>query len=153
MSEVTSHLELACRETAAGFPSARAVLKPRKARPFYGRHPWVLDSAIARVEGAAADGDVIDLVTDGGKFVARGIFNGRSRIRVRLYTWDTTHALDGAFWRGRLQTALALRKKLGLDAPEGAARLVYSEADGLSGLVVDRYSEWLAVQVTGYGMA
>ena len=132
---------------------AQAVLKPRKARPFYGRHPWVLDSAIAHIEGCAQDGEVVDLLSDGGKFVARGIVNSRSRIRVRLYTWDNTEALDGAFWKRRLVAAVRLRQDLGLDDPDGAARLVFSEADGLSGLVVDRYTGWLAVQVTALAMA
>jgi 23S rRNA (cytosine1962-C5)-methyltransferase len=50
----------------------QVVLKPRKARPFYGRHPWVLDSAIDRVDGAPADGDVVDLLSEKGKFIARG---------------------------------------------------------------------------------
>src|SRR5262245_56171006 len=106
---------------AAGFAAAQAILKPRKARPFFGRHPWVLDSAIARVEGAPADGDVVDLLTDAGKFVARGLFNSRSRIRVRLYTWNNAEALDRAFWRRRLTTAVALRDRLGLGGPQSAA--------------------------------
>jgi 23S rRNA (cytosine1962-C5)-methyltransferase len=141
------------RETAPGFGTARVVLSPRKARPFYGRHPWVLDSAIARLDGDAADGDVVDLFADTGKFIARGIYNSRSRIRVRLYSWDATESLDESFWRRRLQDALALRRVLGYDDPAGAARLVYSESDGLSGLIVDRYADWLAVQVTSLGMA
>ena len=86
----------------------QVILKPRKARPFYGRHPWVLDSAVDRVEGTPADGDVVDLLSDKGKFIARGIFNSRSRIRVRLYTWDAAETLDEAFWRRRLEAAVAL---------------------------------------------
>jgi 23S rRNA (cytosine1962-C5)-methyltransferase len=144
--------EISPRETAVGFAVAQAVLKPRKARPFYGRHPWVLDSAIARIEGKSNDGDIVDLVADAGKFVARGIYNSRSRIRVRLYTWDINQPLDESFWRNRLEQAIALRQSLGLDARDGATRLVFSEADGLSGLVVDRYADWLAVQVTGLGI-
>ncbi len=139
-------------ETAVGFAAAQAILKPRKARPFYGRHPWVLDSAIHHIQGEVADGDVVDLMTDTGKFVARGIFNSQSRIRVRLYSWDIHQALDDAFWRGRLETAVALRQTLGLEKRDGACRLVFSEADGLSGLVVDRLGEWLSVQVTGLGI-
>lgn len=131
----------------------RAVLKPRKARPFYGRHPWVLDSAIERIEGIAADGDVVELVSDKGKFIARGLYNSRSRIRVRLYTWQKTEPLDAAFWRRRLEAAVGLRKDLGYDDPQGAARLVFSEGDGLSGLVVDRYGQYLAIQVTALGIA
>jgi len=131
----------------------RAILKPRKARPFYGRHPWVLDTAIDRIEPAAVDGDAVDLVSDKGKFVARGLYNGRSRIRIRLYTWQKTEPLDAAFWRRRLEAAASLRKDLGYDDPQGAARLVFSEGDGLSGLVVDRYGEHLAVQVTALAVA
>src|SRR4051812_8945786 len=81
----------------AGLSSARAVLKPRKSKPFFGRHPWVLDSAIARIEGNPADGDVIDLISEKNKFIARGIYNSRSRIRVRLYTWNAAELLDDDF--------------------------------------------------------
>ncbi len=132
---------------------SQVILKPRKARPFYGRHPWVLDSAIDRVEGPPADGDVVDLLSDKGKFIARGIFNGRSRIRVRLYTWHAAETLDEAFWRRRLESAIGFREQLGYDDPRGAARLVFSEGDGLSGLIVDRYADYLAVQVTALAMA
>jgi 23S rRNA (cytosine1962-C5)-methyltransferase len=131
----------------------KVFLNPRKSRPFYARHPWVLDSAVERVEGPAADGDVVDLYNEKGKFIARGFLNGRSRIRVRLYTWNAGETLDENFWRGRLENAIHLRRELGYDDPQGAARLVFSEGDGLSGLIVDRYTDYLAVQVTSLGMA
>ena len=131
----------------------QVVLKPRKSRPFYGRHPWVLDSAVDRVDGTPSDGDTVDLLSDKGKFIARGIFNSRSRIRVRLYTWDMAETLDEAFWHKRLESAIHFRKQLGYDDQQGAARLVFSEGDGLSGLIVDRYGDFLAVQVTALAMA
>jgi len=131
----------------------QVILRPRKARPFFGRHPWVLDSAIDRVEGDPADGDVVDLLSDKGKFIARGVFNSQSRIRVRLYAWDAAEALDEPFWRGRLESAIAFRRQLGYDDPRGAARLVFSEGDRLSGLIVDRYGAYLAVQVTAQAIA
>ncbi len=133
--------------------SARVVLRAGKAKPFVGRHPWVLASAIERVEGNPADGDVVDLVSGTGHFVARGIWNSQSRIRVRLYTWRSEQALDDAFWHGRLEEAVQLRSLLGYDVPSGATRLVYSEGDGLSGLIVDRYGPYLVVQVTAAAMA
>jgi len=132
---------------------ARVLLKPRKARPFFGRHPWVLDSAIGRIEGSPADGDVVDLCSDRAGFIARGILNSRSRIHVRLYTWNEAEALDEAFWRRRLESAVQLRSALRYDQPEDAARLVFSEGDGLSGLIVDRYGEYLVVQVTALALA
>jgi 23S rRNA (cytosine1962-C5)-methyltransferase len=133
--------------------AAQAVLKPRKARPFFGRHPWVLDSAVERIKGDAKDGDVVDLLSEKGKFIARGLFNGGSRIRVRLYTWDAGEALDERLWRRRLESAVAFRRQLGLLEPSDACRLVFSESDGLSGLIVDRYADYLAVQPTALAMA
>ena len=138
---------------ASGLPVATVILKPKRARPFFGRHPWVLDAAVARVEGSPADGDVVDLATHEGRFVARGLWNSASRLRVRLYTFAAEVQLDDALWRARLESAVALRRSLGLDAREGAARLVNSEGDDLSGLVVDRYGDYLAVQVTALAMA
>lgn len=141
------------RETAAGFGQALVVLKPRKATPFYARHPWVFASAVDAVEGDCGDGDVVDLVSEKRKFIARGIINQRSRLLVRLYTWNPSQALDDGFWRQRIQRAVGLRTQLGYDDPAGAARLVYSEADGLSGLVVDRYAGHLVVQVNSLALA
>ena len=86
-------------------------------------------------------------------FIARGIFNGRSRINVRLYTWNEAEPLDDAFWRRRIDAALQLRSVLAYGGPVGAARLVFSEADGLSGLIVDRYRDYLVIQVTALAMA
>ena len=136
-----------------GLPTATVVLKPKRARPFFGRHPWVLDSAVAKVEGQPADGDVVDLATHDGHFVARGLWNSQSRMRVRLYAFDASTKLDTELWHTRLASALALRKTLGLDERAGATRLVNSEGDDLSGLIVDRYGEYLAVQVTALAMA
>ncbi len=126
----------------------RVVLKASKVRAFATQHPWVLDASIDHVIGGPADGDEVDLVTDKGKFVARGIYNGRSRIRVRLYSWNRREPIDDDFWRRRLESALALRRRIGYDDPQGACRLVFSEGDGLSGLIVDRYADWLTIQVT-----
>jgi 23S rRNA (cytosine1962-C5)-methyltransferase len=140
-------------ERAPGLSLPQVRLKPRKARPFYGRHPWVLDSAIDHIDPTAADGDAVDLVCDKGKWIARGILNRASRIQVRLYTWSPGEALDEAFWRQRLETAVQLRRDLGYDQPKGAARLVFSEADGLSGLVVDRYGDHIVMLVTSLAMA
>jgi 23S rRNA (cytosine1962-C5)-methyltransferase len=130
---------------------SRVILKPRRAAPFFGRHPWVYPGAIERVEGDPADGDVVDLVSSADNFVARGLFNSKSKIRVRLFTWDPATQLDEAFFRAKLAAAIRLRREtLGMGA---ACRLVFSESDGLPGLVVDQYDRWLAVQFTSFGLA
>jgi 23S rRNA (cytosine1962-C5)-methyltransferase len=130
------------------------VLKPRRARPFFGMHPWVFAGAVDSVQGEPADGAVVDLVSHAGNFIARGLYNSRSKLRVRLYTWAEDIALDADFFRDRLHAAIALRREvLGLTRPGQACRLVYSESDGLSGLIVDRYDRWLVVQLTSLAMA
>lgn len=133
--------------------SARILLHPRRARPFYGRHPWVYPGAIAVVEGAPADGDIVEVHSHTGNFVARGLYNSRSKIRVRLYTWDIDTPLDRAFFRARLEDAIELRRLLDLEGPGRACRLVFSEGDGLSGCTIDRYDRWLALQFTSLGLA
>lgn len=138
--------------TSASLP--RVVLLPRRARPFYGRHPWVYPGAIGSVEGDPADGACVDLVSHTGNFIARGLYNSRSKLRVRLYAWDASISLDRDFFRDRLAAAVRLRHEiLSLGSPTGACRLVFSEGDGLSGLTVDRYGPWLTVQFTSLGLA
>lgn len=131
---------------------AKVTLKPRKAQPFFGRHPWVLDSAIERIEGTADDGGEVDLISDKGQWIARGIINSHSRIRVRLYSWQPEESLDEAFWRKKLEAAIRLREQIGYVDPLGAARLVFSEADGVSGLIVDRVLNYLVIQPTSLAM-
>lgn len=133
----------------------RVVLKPRRALPFFGRHPWVFAGAIQHVEGDPAAGDEVVLVSDRQEFIARGLFNPDSNIRVRLYGWEPEIALDREFWATRLDEATALRRLLApsLPAAGSAQRIVYSEADELSGLIVDRYDRWLLVQFTSRALA
>lgn len=138
---------------APGFARAQVILKPRKSRPFYGRHPWVLESAVATVEGNPADGAIVDLLNEKRKFLARGIYNGQSRIRVRLYTWDSAQGLHPEWLREKLVQAIDFRRELGYLEPSEAARIVFSEADGLSGLIVDRFGDYLAIQVNALAMA
>ena len=132
----------------------RVILKDKRARPFFGMHPWVYAGAIDGVEGAPADGDVVDLVSTAGLFIARGFFNSHSKIRVRLYTWSADTALDADFIRRQLEAAIALRRDiLRLMGPGQACRLVFSEADGISGLVVEQFDRWLVVQFTSLALA
>lgn len=131
----------------------RLVLKPRRAGPFFNRHPWVFAGAIDRVEGDPVAGDVVDIVSNTGNFVARGLYNPVSRIRARLYSWNDSEVLDESFWRTRIEQAIALRQQLFRGGPaERACRMVFSEADGLSGMTVDRYGDYLMVQWTSFAL-
>jgi len=129
------------------------ILKPKRAQPFFARHPWVYAGAIDRVEGNPPDGAEVDLLSTTGNFVARGLFNSQSKIRVRLYSWDADRPLDRNFFRERIRRAIGLRDSLQMRGPGRGCRLVFSEADGLSGCTTDEYGGWLTVQFTALGLA
>ena len=93
-------------------PLPQIVLKPRKALPFFSRHPWVFQGAVDWLVGEPQPGDVVDVIDDVERFVARGLFNPESQICVRLYSWDEAVPLDEAFWSQRLDDAITLRRGL-----------------------------------------
>jgi len=128
-------------------------LTARGEAPARARHPWIFSGAVADVAGDPQPGADVDVFDSAGGFVGRGLFNPHSQIRVRLYTADD-EPLDDEFFAARVHAAIGLRSGLlDLDDPAGACRLVFSEGDGLSGLTVDRYGPYLAVQLTGLGIA
>lgn len=130
------------------------MLQPRKALPFFSRHPWVFRGAVDRIVGEPAAGDIVALHAHDGVFIAWGLFNPASNIGVRLYSWDESVRLNDEFWRQRIDDAISLRRTLIPEfTPTSACRLVFSEADGLSGLTVDRYGDWLLVQMTSFALA
>ncbi len=147
-------------------PHVRLTLKPRHALPFFKRHPWVFAGAIRQTPQDLPAGTEIELRSHEGEFVARGLFNPNSQIRVRLYSWEPDQPLDRNFWRSRIASALQLRERffVGESLPRiashpasgskevTACRLINSEADGLSGLTVDRYDRWLSVQFTSLAL-
>ncbi|BAS27779.1 class I SAM-dependent rRNA methyltransferase [Limnochorda pilosa] len=130
----------------------RVVLKQCRRRRVEAGHPWVFDNEVARVEGEPGSGAVVEVVDHRGRFLARGAFSARSRIRVRLLTWDPSEAVDAGLIRRRIAQAWALRERI-LDAEAlRACRVVYSEADFLPGLVVDRFGDVVVVQVLSQAM-
>lgn len=130
---------------------ARVVLKPGREKPVRQRHPWVFSGAIARIEGQPEDGDAIDVVDGQGMFLARGLLNRRSQIVVRLFTWDEAEHLTADLVAARI-TAARDRRAAIIPPNTDAYRVVFSEADDLPGLIVDRYGETLAVQCSTLGL-
>jgi len=130
-------------------PLPRLVLRKNQDRRVRAGHPWIFSNEIERVEGAPADGDVVEVADTRGAFLGRGYYNRRSLIAARLLT-RRRDDIDLELFVRRLERAVAYRAAV---APEvEALRLVHGEADQLPGLVVDRYREWLAVQVLTLGM-
>jgi 23S rRNA (cytosine1962-C5)-methyltransferase len=81
--------------------SKTVILKANRDKPLRQKHPWVFSGALDRIDPAIADGDVVDLVTSRGEFLARGYLNRRSQIAVRVLTWNEHEAIDDDFWSRR----------------------------------------------------
>ncbi|MBN1813434.1 MAG: class I SAM-dependent rRNA methyltransferase [Anaerolineae bacterium] len=128
------------------------VLKKNRAKPVNQHHPWIYSGAVDRVEDDPADGDVVDVRDTGNNWLARGTINRQSQIVVRLLTWQQDEPVDGDFWHRRLERAIAARQTLADDPVTDAYRLVHAESDYLPGLVVDRYGDWLVVQLLTLGV-
>ncbi|HJZ47506.1 MAG TPA: class I SAM-dependent methyltransferase [Roseiflexaceae bacterium] len=132
---------------------ATLTLNPGKERPVRQRHPWIFSGAVARVQGYVGHGDAIEVHDSAGEWLARGTWSSGSQIRARLFSWQPEEQIDEALFRRRLERAIASRQRLGYTAADAACRLVYAESDGLPGLIVDRYADYLSAQLLTQGMA
>ena len=116
-------------------------------------HPWVWSAQVHKPETRLPPGSVVDVVDAKGRFVGRGFWNGHARIALRLLTTDPAEAIDADWIAARIDHAIALRQDLlQLDRVSDAWRVVHSEGDGLSGLVVDRYADILVIEYFAAGM-
>jgi 23S rRNA (cytosine1962-C5)-methyltransferase len=127
------------------------LLKKGKEKAVLQKHPWVFSGAIERVKGKPADGDIVRLLNDKGDFMAYGFYNGQSRVALRLLEWDGNVAVDEEWLRKRVAVAVAGRSTI-LNASTDTCRLIFSEADYLPGLVVDKYADYLSVQILTSGI-
>lgn len=127
-------------------PSAAVRLLPGRDKAVREGHPWVFSGAVGRIDGEPAAGDLVKVHDSRGDFVAWGHYSPASRIRVRLLERREEAAVGEEWWARRLDAAIDRRRSSLLD-PRGACRLVFSEADLLPGLVVDRYADHLVLQV------
>ncbi|MEY4565625.1 MAG: Ribosomal large subunit methyltransferase, partial [Planctomycetota bacterium] len=126
----------------------QVILHPKKQDTFWDGHPWVLRNSIVAPPSSIQCGDAVDLVLPDGTFVARGLYHPTSRIAVRLYTWDSRQNLDDSFFSARLASAVEYRRQFLQNHHQQGCRLVFSEGDLLSGLIVDKYGDVLVLQQT-----
>jgi len=134
-------------------PPARMVLKHGRAMPFIYRHPWVFTGSVRKIEGSCANGDVVAVVGERGDFIGWGLYSADSQIAARLISWNPDETVDDAFLRDRVARAVHLRERtVPLTEHQTARRVVFSEADGLPGLIADQYGDWLVVQFLSFGL-
>ena len=122
-------------------------LREGKERSLLRRHPWVFEGSVA--SGRADAGETVRVEAADSRFLAWAAYSGRSAIRLRAWSFDEAERIDAAFFARRIERALALRARLPI-ASDGV-RLVHGEADGLPGLIVDRYADTLSAQFLSAG--
>ena len=126
----------------------RIHLTPGREKSLGRRHPWIFSGAIARIEGEPGPGDVVEVRSAQGGFVAWAGFSPRSQIQARVWDWHERTRVDEAFVAARVARAVELRKFLVEPGPRAAIRLANGEADGLPGVVIDRFADTLVLQLT-----
>ncbi len=146
-------------------PFPRVVITRKAARSLAQGHPWVFEGEVLSEEPAPLDGremqngDVVDVVEQNGTWQGAGLISQNSKIRVRIVTRNANDRMDEAFWRRKLAWSWQYRKATmgnralpGAEPDTNCCRVLFSEADGFPGLVVDRYEDVLVSQVGTVGM-
>jgi 23S rRNA (cytosine1962-C5)-methyltransferase len=129
----------------------RITLLPGRDRSLRRKHPWLFSGAVASVVGSPASGDTIEIYAHSGEWLARGAFSPNSQIRARVWTFREDELIDADFFERRIREALSRRRRSFSEEPDGAARIVYSESDGLPGVIVDRYADHVVCQLLSAG--
>lgn len=114
------------------------------------RHPWIFSGAVERVEGTPGMGDTVEVRSSDGATLALAAYSPHSQIRARAWCWDGRE-IDAGFFNGRIEDAASARTALRIDEASDALRLVHAEADGLPGVIADRYGETVVIQLLSAG--
>ena len=114
-------------------------------------HPWVYDNEIVSVDGEYSNGDIVDVLSQKGKYLGSGFINDNSKIRVRIISRNANDTFDEAFFERRLRYAWNYRKTvMGEDITN--CRIIFGEADEFPGLTIDRFNDILVAQVLSLGI-
>ena len=124
------------------------TLRPGRERAAQRHHPWLFESSIGG--GKADAGETVRVAAADGTFIGWAAYSPSSQIRLRLWSFDESERIDGAFFERRIARAIALRARLPIASD--ALRLIHGEADGLPGLIVDRYGDTLSAQFLAAGI-
>ena len=130
----------------------KVILTERGKRRRETRHPWVYDNEIESTDDGIIDGDLVDVMTSGGKYTGTGFYNSNSKIRVRILSANANDKYDEAFFTRRIKYALDYRDTVMKEGDTNCCRLIFGEADEMPGLTIDRFNDILVAQVLSLGM-
>ncbi len=127
-------------------------LKPGREKSILRHHPWIFSGAVADVSGSPSIGDTVDIQDSNRNFLCRGAYSPHSQIRARIWSWDEKEIIDGQYFQRKIEQAVGLRNTVSDLRDCSACRLIHGESDGIPGLIVDRYADWLVVQFLASGV-
>lgn len=126
------------------------ILKKGKEKSLLRRHPWVYDTAVERAAGNPKAGDTVKVVAKDGRFLAWASYSPASTLRARCWSFREDEVIDDIWFEKKIREAVAARD--GLLERTNARRFLFGEADGLPGLIVDQYGDWLVTQFQAAGV-
>ena len=130
----------------------KAMITRKGEKMARGGHPWIFEGEVEQVAGPYENGDLVDVVSEKGKYIGTGFINDHSKIRIRLISTNANDRFDEAFFARRLQYALDYRRTVMPGPDFRCCRLIFGEADGFPGLTVDRFEDVLVAQVLSLGI-
>ena len=130
----------------------KVICNEKAARSLRAGHPWVYGEETKGPEQPYQDGDIVDVYTEKDRWIGAGFINDNSKIRVRLISRNTNDRFEEAFWRRRIEHAVAYRRTVMGETDFRCCRLIFGEADSFPGLTVDRFEDVLVTEVLSLGI-
>ena len=129
--------------------NCRIILKPLEDLRIREGHPWVYNNEIKTIEGPIKSGEIAYVYDDKRNFIGKGLLNTASKIFVRILSRDEHEVIDKDFFKKIIFESNQMRKNLGFS---NSYRILFGEADGIPGLIIDKYGDYLSVQILSFGI-
>jgi 23S rRNA (cytosine1962-C5)-methyltransferase len=128
------------------------IIKPGRERSLHHHHPWIFSGAISALHGTPSSGEIVEVISNQGEFLARAAYNPTSNIAGRVWTWNPNEEVTSELIEDRIERAINVRRQLGKLISSDAMRLVHGESDGIPGLILDQYGDMCVIQFLTAGV-
>jgi len=127
------------------------ILKNGRERSVQKQHPWIFSGAVETIIGNPGEGETVRIFDSNNNFLAWAAYSPQSQISARIWTWDEGEVINPEFLHNRIYRAIALRQLFISEQITNSYRLLYSESDGIPGLIIDKYNDYLVLQFSSCG--
>lgn len=128
----------------------KVYLKKERDKSLKRKHPWIFSGAIDRTEADIMTGEIVNVISSSGQIIGKGAYSPSSQIRVRMWTFNAEEEINSVFFKDKILAAYHLRKQI-IPDNTNAYRIVNAENDGLPGVIIDCYADYLVCQFLSAG--